>query len=304
VRARIDGAALRRARLAAGMTQADLAKVLGVAGPERISSWEHETNQPHVNQIPVLAKLLSVSPDVLLVGDSRNRLRVLRWEAGLSLDELADELHVGRNTYQRWETGERAFPARSQVIQRLSTVLGVPEEVVQEAVAGIGRGSLAEAMGAADRGGGVTDVTGGGDGLPRLADQLNHLFATVPRSAGSNRPHSNETAAEALQQYGIRVTGHNLAHLRACRRDNPSARLLAGIAQLFGVPIAYFFDEGLEREVNQQLATLVAARETRLQTLMMRGVSPESLGQVEGILEQIRRLEGLEVVDEADGPSR
>jgi len=286
------------------MTQADLAKVLGVAGPERISSWEHETNRPHVNQIPVLAKTLKVSPDALLVGDSRNRLRDLRWEAGLSLGELAEQLHVGRNTYQRWETGERAFPARPRVIQQLSAVLGVPEEVVQDAVAGVGRGNLPRAIGAAERGEGVTDVTGRGEGLPRLADQLNHLFATVPRSAGSSRPHSNETAAEALQQYGIRVTGHNLAHLRAGRRDNPSARLLAGIAQLFGVPIAYFFDKGLERDVNQQLSTLVAARDTRLQTLMMRGVSPESLGQVEGILEQIRRLEGLEVVDEAGGPSQ
>lgn len=301
----MDGAALRRARLAAGMTQADLARALGVAGPERISSWEHETNGPQVSQVPVLARVLQVGPEALLVSDARNRLRDLRWVAGLSLGELADQLHVGRNTYQRWETGERAFPDRPQVFRQLSAILGVPEEVVRHAVTGVGSGNLPEPTGAADRGGDVTDdVTGGADGLPRLAEQLNHLFATVPRSAGSSRPHSNETAAEALQQYGIRVTGHNLAHLRAGRRDNPSARLLAGIAQLFGVPIGYFFDEHLESEVNQQLATLVAARDTRLQTLMMRGVSPESLGQVEGILEQIRRLEGLEVVDEADGPAQ
>lgn len=287
------------------MTQADLAEALGVAGPERISSWEHETNRPQVSQVPVLARLLRVSPDALLVSDARNRLRDLRWAAGLSLGELADRLHVGRNTYQRWETGERAFPARPEVFRQLSAILGEPEDVVRDAVAGIGSDNLPGPTGVADRGGDVTgDVTGGDDGLPRLAEQLNHLFATVPRSAGSSRPHSNETAAKALQHYGIRVTGHHLGHLRAGRRASPSARLLAAIAQLFGVPIAYFFDEDLEREVNQQLATLVAARDTRLQTLMMRGVSPESLGQVEGILEQIRRLEGLEVVDEADGPAQ
>jgi len=290
------------------MTQAELAQALGVAGPERISSWEHETHMPEVAHIPVLAKFLQVSSDSFLVSDARNRLRELRWAAGLSLDELAGRLHVGRNTYQRWETGERPFPDRIQVLQQLCAILGAPEDVVRGAVASIGSEKLGGTDGASNpetevmnRVSGVTD---GSDGLPGLADKLNHLFATVPRSAGSSRLHSNDTAAEALQQYGIKVTGHNLAHLRAGRRDNPSARLLAGIARLFGVPIAYFFDEDLERQVNQQLATLMAARDARLQTLMMRGVVPESLEQVEGILEQIRRLEGLEVADEADGPAQ
>ena len=40
------------------------------------------------------------------------------------------------------------------------------------------------------------------------------------------------------------MSGVHLSHLRANRRDNPSARLLAALAELFGVPISYFF-EGL-----------------------------------------------------------
>jgi len=145
-----------------------------------------------------------------------------------------------------------------------------------------------------------------GEGIPGLADKLNHLFATVPRAGGTSQLHTNDSAAEALEEYGIRVSGTHLSHLRAARRDNPSAKLIAGLAQLFGVPIAYFFDEDLERDVNQQLATLVAMRDTRVKSLMMRahGVSPASMGQIEGILDQIRRLEGLEVRDEAEGPPR
>jgi len=137
-----------------------------------------------------------------------------------------------------------------------------------------------------------------------LASKLNYLFATVPRAANTSQLHTNETAAMALEKYGIGVTKTHLSHLRAGRRDNPSAKLLAGLARLFGVPIAYFFDEEREREVNQQLATLVAMRDTRVRNLMMRahGVSQESLGQIEGILDQIRRLEGLEVADEAESP--
>lgn len=85
-----------------------------------------------------------------------------------------------------------------------------------------------------------------GDGMPGLASKLNFLFATVPRAAHLSQLHTNETAAAALDAFGVRVTKTHLSHLRAGRRDNPSARLLAGLAHLFGVPIAYFFDE--ERE--------------------------------------------------------
>lgn len=301
---RVDGAALRRARIARGMTQTELAKALGVAGAARISSWEHETNQPQVSQLPALATVLGVSPDLLVVTERVNPLRELRWLAGLSLGELADRLHVSRNNYQRWEAGERPFPDHPKLFMQLSSVLGVPEAVVRDAVTKIGSENLVGAAKEADAADSKSGGADSGDGIPGLADKLNHLFASVPRSAGSDRPHVNSTAAEALQQYGIRVTSTHLSHLRAGRRDNPSARLLAGLAKLFGVPMGYFFDEDLEREVNQQLATLVAAREARLQTLMMRGVSPESLEQVEGILEQIRRLEGFEVVDDADGPRR
>jgi len=238
VRARVDGAALRAARVARGLTQMDLARAVGVAGPERISAWEHGTNGPHVSQIPVLARVLEVGQDSLLASDeASNRLRDLRWAGGLTVRQVADMLHVGRNTYLRWETGERPFPDRARVFRQLADVLGTSEEAVRAAVTGIGSDTLAPLADPRSHhkveelnGGG--DLTGGVDGLPGLADKLNHLFATVPRSTTSTRPHSNESAAEALQQYRIRVTKTHLSHLRAGRRDNPSARLLSGIAQL------------------------------------------------------------------------
>ena len=68
-----------------------------------------------------------------------------------------------------------------------------------------------------------------GEGIPGLADKLNHLFATVPAPTKSGR-YSNDTAAEALAAYGVTVSGVHLSHLRASRRDNPSARLLAALA--------------------------------------------------------------------------
>lgn len=300
---------MRRARRARGLTQAELARALGVSGKERISSWENETSGPQVGQIPQLARILEVSPDTLLVGDPHNRLRELRWAAGLSVGEVAERLHVNRNTYQRWETRTRAFPEQPQLFQRLATVLQVSERELRAAVDGIDLASPTRPLGRVVRrrpgpasGGAETEAETDDPGLPGLAAQLNHLFATVPRSAGSSRPHSNDTAAGALEEYGIRVTGHALAHFRAGRRTNPSARLLAGIARLFGVPIAYFFDPDLEREVNQQLESLVATRDARVKDLLMQGVNPRRLEQVEGILEQIRRLDGLKVSVDGEPP--
>ena len=134
-----------------------------------------------------------------------------------------------------------------------------------------------------------------GEGIPGLAEKLNHLFATAPAPTRSGR-YSNDTAAEALAAYGVTVSGVHLSHLRANRRDNPSARLLAALAELFGVPISYFFDTSTEDTINAELETLTALRNDQIKHLMQRaqGVSPRGLKHLEGILDQIRIMEGLD----------
>ncbi|MFZ2501105.1 MAG: XRE family transcriptional regulator [Nocardioides sp.] len=140
-----------------------------------------------------------------------------------------------------------------------------------------------------------------GLGIPRLAEKLEHLFATVPREGG-RQLYTNDSAAEALDQLGITVSGTHLSHLRSGRRDNPSARLVAGLAQLFGVPIAYFFNDAEEQAINEQLEALSALRDSGVKGLMLRahGVSEKSLSHLAGILEQIRQLEGLDTGDDRE----
>ena len=133
------------------------------------------------------------------------------------------------------------------------------------------------------------------DGIPGLADKLNHLFATVPGS-GRNGLYSNDTAARALSERGISVSGVHISHLRSGRRKNPSARLLAAMAALFGVPIGYFFDPDLENQVTTELNALSAMKDSRAKKLMVRtqGLSPESMDDLEVIVDRIRKLEGLD----------
>ena len=144
---------------------------------------------------------------------------------------------------------------------------------------------------ASDEGVGVAS----GEGLPGLADKLNHLFATVPAPTRSGR-YSNDTAARALEDRGVTVSGVHISHLRSNRRDNPSARLLAALADLFGVPIGYFFDDTTEDRINADLEALSALRDPRVKTLLVRtqGVSPQGLDHLEAILEHLRQIEGLD----------
>ncbi len=138
------------------------------------------------------------------------------------------------------------------------------------------------------------------DGLTGLADKLNHLFATVPAPTRSGL-YSNDSAAAALAERGVSVSGVHLSHLRSGRRDNPSARLLAALAELFGVPIGYFFDPTMEDRINSELDALSAIKDTRAKTLMLRaqGVSPQSMEHLEAILERIRQIEGLDDHEQA-----
>ena len=132
------------------------------------------------------------------------------------------------------------------------------------------------------------------EGVPQLAERLELLFSTVPRAVGSTQLHTADSVSVALAAQGIHVTPTHLSNLRAGRRDNPSAVLLAGIARVFDVPLAYFFEDA--QDVSSGLRTLAALRDTGVQKVMLRaqGVSPTNLEAVATVLAQIRRIEGLD----------
>lgn len=139
------------------------------------------------------------------------------------------------------------------------------------------------------------------EGIPHLADRLNVLFGRVPRRGGS-QPYSNERAAEELGVAGVSVTGTYLSQLRSGKRSNPSAKLLMGIADLFDVPITYFFDEDQAAKIEAQLDALAALRNAGVRGIVARavGVSDVGIANLGGVLEQIRRIEGLPENDDAE----
>ncbi len=140
------------------------------------------------------------------------------------------------------------------------------------------------------------------DGVPGLAVNLNRLFETIPRPEGGGL-YTNEVAAKALGDLGVQVSAQHLWLLRTGKRDNPSFRLLDGIARLFGVPLAYFSDPDVEARVSAELSTLAALHDSGVKALLTRahGVSPQNMAHLGAILDQIRQMEGLDAPQDPAG---
>jgi transcriptional regulator with XRE-family HTH domain len=127
-----------------------------------------------------------------------------------------------------------------------------------------------------------------------LAEKLEYLFRTVhPRNRGE---YSLEEVAEAISRRGVSTISANyLWLLRKGLRDNPTKKHLEALAEFFGVPVAYFFDDELAARVDAQLELLGALRDADVRRIAMRaaGLSPESLRTIAATIERLRQLEGL-----------
>lgn len=137
----------------------------------------------------------------------------------------------------------------------------------------------------------MSDADGG---VPGLADRLNHLFSTIPRPDGQGL-WTNEQAAIELRSRGAGMSDGYISQLRNGKKNNPSARNLASIAEMFGVPVDYFFNADTAGKIDADLQLLVAVRDGGVHDLALRahGLSQESIAGLAGIIDQVRRLEHL-----------
>jgi transcriptional regulator with XRE-family HTH domain len=125
-----------------------------------------------------------------------------------------------------------------------------------------------------------------------LAQKLNHLFDAV-QPAGRG-PYSNEEVAAAIQeQGGPTISGTYVWLLRKGQRDNPTKKHLEALANFFGVPPAYFFDDEMASQLRAELELLAALRDASVRDIALRVavLSPDSLDAIRGMIEQVRQLE-------------
>ncbi|UOZ10814.1 helix-turn-helix domain-containing protein [Amycolatopsis sp. WQ 127309] len=129
-------------------------------------------------------------------------------------------------------------------------------------------------------------------GKSTLADKVDQLFHVVRRA--DREPYSNEEVATACREAtGESFSTTYLWQLRTGRRTNPTKRHLEALAQFFGVPPAYFFDDEQSRKIADELALLGALRDAGVRDLALRAVtlSADGLDTISDMIDAIARRE-------------
>lgn len=126
--------ALRAARVRAGLTQHELARLVGVSGGERVSVWERGEMAPRAQTVSALASVLNVSVDELLgIASETPDLRALRRRVALSTSQVAESAFVSTSTYERWERGVGSHMPGVDSLKGMATKLGVDQLTVRRA---------------------------------------------------------------------------------------------------------------------------------------------------------------------------
>jgi transcriptional regulator with XRE-family HTH domain len=132
---RVDGAALRRARLNAGLTLREVAAELEVADGARVGAWEHGLEQPHPSFIPKLARTLNLPVTALLVGNGmKPGLAELRLAKGLTITELAANSGIPRTSCHRLEQGVGTRTPEQATLSALASALDSSSGAVLTAI--------------------------------------------------------------------------------------------------------------------------------------------------------------------------
>ncbi|HEV3361919.1 MAG TPA: helix-turn-helix domain-containing protein [Pseudonocardiaceae bacterium] len=143
-------------------------------------------------------------------------------------------------------------------------------------------------------------------GRRTLAERLDHLFDIVRRPDGQE--YTNEHVANSVTAKGVTISQSYIWQLRKQKKDNPTLKHLQALADFFGVPPAYFFDDAVAGQIDEQIETLRAERErlseassgteARLMAMRAGELSPDRRRQVMELLDVVYRLEQAERGDQ------
>lgn len=126
-----------------------------------------------------------------------------------------------------------------------------------------------------------------------IAEKLEHLFRTVPGPRGEYS--LDDVAAGIRERGGPTISASYIWQLRKGVKDNPTKKHMEALADFFGVPAAYFFDDGAASRIEAELDMLAALRDAGVRGVALRaaGLSPRSLAAIKTIIESAREVEGL-----------
>ena len=117
------GEAIRKRRLDLGLTQTEVAKLIG-CNEMTIVNWEKGHTAPRVNHMAAVVAFLEYTP--LPAGDGiAARLIAFRKERGMTQKEFARALEIDPSTLAKWERGERE--PKGVFLDRVVRMIGARE---------------------------------------------------------------------------------------------------------------------------------------------------------------------------------
>ncbi|MEU2309381.1 helix-turn-helix domain-containing protein [Streptomyces misionensis] len=134
---------------------------------------------------------------------------------------------------------------------------------------------------------------GASDPTKTFAARLDQLFREVhPAGRG---PWTNAEAARAI---GVSET--YIGYLRKGARDNPTLSQMQALAAFFGIPVAYFVDNGEGETTRADIELLAQLKRMGVRQIALRTLASMSEDSVNSVLPVMQRL--AETQAEAQGP--
>ena len=127
-----------------------------------------------------------------------------------------------------------------------------------------------------------------------VADKLERLFEAVRTERGTQYT-LDDVATGISHRGGPTISASYIWQLRRGVKDNPTKKHMEALADFFGVPAAYFFDDEATERIDAELGALAALRDAGVRRLAMRavGLSQHNLRAIQSIVESVRAVEGL-----------
>jgi transcriptional regulator with XRE-family HTH domain len=123
-----------------------------------------------------------------------------------------------------------------------------------------------------------------------FAVRLAALFESHRRPDG--REYSLREVADAInREAGERLGGITyISQLRSGESDNPTFKVIRGLARFFGVPPWYFFGTGDDGMDDAEAKATAAATDPRVRAIVLRsvGLSEQAIESVQQVMEQAR----------------
>ncbi|WP_020660276.1 hypothetical protein [Amycolatopsis benzoatilytica] len=121
-----------------------------------------------------------------------------------------------------------------------------------------------------------------------FARRLAHLIATV--HPPDRKPYSYREIAQGVADVtGVTMSATHVQQLAVGARRDPKRSHIQALAKFFGVPVTYFFDDEVAGQVDEQVANVVAWRDTQARDLAQRAMrlSPRDRETVSALMDQL-----------------